>query len=192
MPALSFDVRIDRAGHLIVLSRRFYDVWWLYIGIDTRPTIIDAMNRFPEFFRFDEHAHFVSMVTHLASLFEYRQDTINLEALVNEAKTKKFVADDRVKVAMDALSEVQPLRPKLAILRSNLFSHRSGSLSYEGAFEKAAITPFQFRDLTDAGRVVANALLTGRGQREVFFTGTTMRHTASMLDALKEQPPSAQ
>ncbi len=187
MPPLSFDVRVDRAGHLIVLARRFYDIWWVYIGTDTRPSIIDAMNRFPEFFRFDEHANFVSLVTHLASLFESRGDTINFEALIAEAEEDGLVAASLVAEAKEALASVSDLRPKLAILRSNLFSHRSNSLSYGAAFDKAAITPNQFRDLTLAGLKIANALLVGREQREVFFTNTTADQTLGMLQALKER-----
>ena len=187
MPPLPFDTRVDRAGHLIVLARRFYDIWWVYVGADTRPSIIDAMNRFPEFFRFDEHANFVSLVTHLASLFENRGDTINFESLIAEAEKDGLVPADRVAEAKEALASVSHLRTKLAILRSNLFSHRSGSLSYKAAFDKAAITPNQFRDLTLAGLKIANALLIGRGQREAFFTKTTATQTLGMLQALKER-----
>ncbi|QNN69430.1 hypothetical protein [Thermomonas carbonis] len=187
MPSLPFDTRVDRLGHLTVLARRFYDVWWVYVGADTRPNIIDAMNRFPEFFRFDEHANFVSLVTHLASLFENRNDTINFESLIAEAEKDGLISDDRIADAKSALSSVSHLRPKLAILRSNLFSHRSKSLSYEAAFDKAAITPNQFRDLTSAGLTIANALLVGRGQREIFFTKTTASQTLKMLQTLKER-----
>ena len=187
MPPLSFDTRVDRAGHLIVLARRYYDIWWVYVGADTRPNIIDAMNCFPEFFRFDEHANFVSLVTHLASLFENRSDTINFGSLIAEADKGGLVPGERATEAKEALASVSHLRPKLAILRSNLFSHRSNSLSYEAAFDKAAITPNQFRDLTLAGIQIANALLVGRGQREIFFTKTTASQTLGMLHALKER-----
>jgi hypothetical protein len=186
MPTLSFDVRIDRAGHLIVLARRFYDVWWLYVGVDTRAAILDSMNRFPEFFRFDEHAHFVSLVTHLASLFERRSDTINFESLVDEAEVNNLMPANFIAEARAALDSVAHIRPKVAILRSNTFAHRSASLSYEDAFRKAAFTPNQLRDMTVAGLSIANALLAGRGLGPVLFTKSTAEHTRGMLRALDE------
>lgn len=187
MSPLPFDTRVDRAGHLIVLARRFYDIWWTYIGAETRPSIIDAMNDFPDFFRFDEHANFVSLVTHLASIFERRNDTINFETLITEAEDEKLVSTEHIAKARSALSSVAELRPKVAILRSNLFAHRSNSLSYSEAFRKAAFTPNNMRDLTIAGLEIANALLTGRGQKEVFFASSTADQTMAMLRRLKER-----
>lgn len=186
MSPLPFDTRVDRAGHLLVLARRFFDIWWVYEGADTRPSALEAMNRFPEFFRFDEHAQFVSLVTHLASLFENRSDTINFDALIAEAQAQALVPSAALAAAGAALSSVAHLRSKIALLRSNLFSHRSASLSYEDAFTKAAITPFQLRDLTEAGREIVNALLVARGQQPVIFTMTTSEHTKGMLRALRE------
>jgi hypothetical protein len=182
---LSFDERLDRAAHLVGLSRRFFDIWWLYQGSATRPGILGAKNHVPEFFRFDEHAHLVSLVTHLGSLYERRSDTINLEALITEADSNNLVPPDVIALAKASLASVSDLRPKIAILRSNLFSHRSASLPYDDVFKKAAITPFQIRDLTDAGRDIANHLLAARGMEGVIFTGTTTAHTSAMLRELK-------
>ena len=184
MPKLPFDERLERAAHLVVLARRFYDVWWFYEGADTRPGILKTMNRFPEFFRFDSHAHDVAMVTHLAMLFENRRDTINFEALIDEAERDNLVAPADVAEAKKRLGSISPLRPKLAILRSNLIAHRSDSISYEDAYTKAAITPNQLRDLTEAGRSIVSILLLGRGHSECFFAPTTLSHVKKMLQTL--------
>jgi len=181
---LPFDERIELAGHLTVLARRFYDVWWYYEGADTRPSILDAMNLFPEFFRFDTHAQFVSLVTHLAALYENRNGTINFETLITEAENASLVSESALDEAKATLSSVSALRPKVAILRSNLFSHRSASLSYEAAFAKAEITPFQLRDLTVVGLKIANTLLAARGLPEPFFSNSTLNHTKNLLQAL--------
>lgn len=184
MPFLPFDERLSTSAHLVVLARRFFDVWWLYESVDSRPTILKAMNRFPEFFRFDGHAHFVAMVNHLASLFENRHDTINFQALVQEAANTKLVSDKALAEVQDTLQSVGNLRPKIAILRSNLFSHRSASVSYDEAFRLAAITPFQLRDLTDAGISIASTLLVARGQKECFYLPTTPEQLRALLDTL--------
>jgi len=49
---LSIDERIERAAQLVLRTRCFYDIWIYYEGKETRPTIIDTMQRFSEFFRF--------------------------------------------------------------------------------------------------------------------------------------------
>lgn len=187
MPQLPFDERIERAGHLIVLAQRFYDVWWLYEGADTRPSILAAMNRFPEFFRFDSHAQFVALVTHLASLFESRSDTINFSALISEAEVDQLIPVTALAAAKGKLDQVSDLRPKLTILRNNSFAHRSASLSYDNSFIRAAITPFQLRNLIDAGFGIINTLLTERGLQECFRTRSTLEHAKGMLRALHEE-----
>ncbi len=87
-------------------------------------------------------------------------------------------------MANTAFDSVSSLRPKVAILRSNLFSHRSAAVSYERAFELAAIKPFDFRDLTVAGIKISNALLEGRGLRGVFYGGSTLSQLKALLESL--------
>lgn len=41
---LLIDQRLEIAGQLVVRTRIFYDIWWLYEGADTRSKIIDTMN----------------------------------------------------------------------------------------------------------------------------------------------------
>ena len=186
MAKLPFEERLERAAHLTVLARRFFDVWWLYEGADTRPGILGVMNRFPEFFRFDSHAHDIAMVTHLALLFENRPDTINFSALILEAEAGNLAPAAALVKAKSTLDSVSALRPKIAVLRSNLIAHRSASISYDNAYAKAAITPFQLRDLTEAARSIINVLLISRGLQECFFAPSTIAHTRAMLQALTE------
>ena len=184
---IPFDDRIDRAGHLAVLARRFFDVWWYCEGSDTRPQILDAMNEFPEFFLFDSHAHLVALITHLAGLFESRKDTVNFEALISEAESSDLVTPDTLAKAKVILGSVSALRPKVAILRSNVFSHRSASLSYENAFTLAAVTPYQLRDMVAAGMEIANVLLAARRLPEAFYSGSTLEHLKGLLQVLADR-----
>jgi len=142
------------------------------------------MNRFPEFFRFDAHAHDIAMVMHLALLFENRRNTINFSALILEAKEEGVVPAEELGKAKSTLDSVSALRPKVAILRNNLVAHRSDTISYADAYVKAAITPFQFRDLTEAALSIVNTLLIARGRKEIFFVPATLAHAREMLQAL--------
>ena len=72
------------------------------------------MNRYPEFFHFDAHAHFVTFIVQIAALFEKRKDTINLPRLSNELKGAISDADERQVAAL--LNQALPLASKVKIL----------------------------------------------------------------------------
>jgi len=184
---LPIDERLEIAGHLVVRTRIFYDVWWFYEGSDTRPEIIDTMNDYPEFFRFDSHAHFVAFVVHLAGLFEGRDDTVSIPALVSELASSNVVSGDIVE-AESLLNEARPLIPKIIILRSNLFAHRSASLTYAKAFEKADITANQLGHLSELALRIVNRLRLARGLVEKFFHTLSRSHVEAMLNALAKTP----
>jgi hypothetical protein len=67
---LPLDERIELSAQLVKRARIFHGIWFFYEGAETRPAILDTMNCYSEFFRFESHAHFVSLVVHLAALFE--------------------------------------------------------------------------------------------------------------------------
>lgn len=143
------------------------------------------MNVFSEFFRFDSHAHFVALIVHIAALFEHRSDTVNLPALIREveAVASKVEATTEAKHLM---AQARVLTPKVAILRSNLFAHRSDSLSYAEAFTKAALTPNDLRSLTDTALRVVNCLRVARRREEQGFDDLSRRRLAAMLQVLSD------
>lgn len=185
---LPLDELLETAGHLVVRARIFYEVWWFYEGADTRPKIIDAMNDYPEFFRFDSHAHFVAFVVHIAGLFESREDTVNLPTLVSEVAASNLAPAAAIAEAESILSEARPLIPKVIILRSNLFAHRSAALTYAKAFEKADITANQLGHLCELALRVVNRLLLARSLDERFFHTLSRSHAEAMLNALAKLP----
>jgi hypothetical protein len=174
---LPLDERIELAGQLVGRARIFYDIWRFYEGAETRPAILGTMNQYPDYFRFDTHAHFVTFTVYMASLVEARSDTVNLSALVEECESSHAVAVRTIANAKAIVAQIDPLRPKVIILRSNLFAHRSASLSYEEGFRLAQVTPNQLRDLTQFALQLVNTLLVGRGLQEQAF------HEPSLVDA---------
>lgn len=185
---LPINEQLETAGDLVVRTRIFYDLWWFYEGAETRPQIIDAMNHYPEFFRFDSHAHFVAFVVHLAGLFERRDDTINLPGLLLELAEAKLLEPEAAAEAESILNEAKPLIPKVIILRSNLFAHRSASLSYAKAFEKADVTANQLGHLSNLSLRLVNCLLIARGLKDRIFHTLSRAHLKAMLDAIAKRP----
>lgn len=177
------DERLNVAAQLIIRARIFYDIWWFYEGSDTYPRIRDTMNVYSAFFRYDIHAHFVSMLIHLAGLFESRGDTINFGALIKETEANG-ISKEAVDKAWALIREVADVPTKLIILRSNLFAHRGASHSYEEFFQKAKLKPDQIRDLTVVGLKIANTLLIAHDLKEQFFYKPSRDHVERLINDL--------
>lgn len=182
MAPFPLDERIKLAAHLTVRARVFYDLWWLYKGQDTRPKIIAVMNRYPNFFRFDTHAHFVALVMDLAGLFEAGRYTINFGALIKASQP--HIEHQAHESAKKLLAGIRPVSSRLKVLRDHLFAHRSASLSYKDAFVAAQIAPNQLRDLITNGFQLVNILLAARGLRtEPFHDLERTDHDLARTDA---------
>ena len=80
---LSLNEQIDVAKNQLVRARISLDIWWHYIGSPTRDEVLESMNEFLEFFRFDEHAHRTAFIIQIATLFDKRKGAVTLENLKN-------------------------------------------------------------------------------------------------------------
>jgi hypothetical protein len=181
---LPIDDRVERAAQLVLRSGIFFDIWFYFEGSHTRPAIIDTMREYSEFFRFAPYAHFVAFVVSIAAIFDKRRDTINLRYLASEMARSKLLST-QTQTDVDALRQAEPLVSKVAILRHNAFAHRSAAISYDDVFKKAAVTPFQMRDLTEIALQIANQLGQARGHSPRFFNELPREDAAAMLQALR-------
>jgi AbiU2 len=184
--ALPIDERLERAAQIVIRCRIFYDIWIYFEGQNTHPAIDDE--RFSEFFRFDPHAHFVAFVVHIAALFEKRKDTINFRRLVKEMEQAGLISVQNAAEVDALLTRAQPFASKVTILRSNLFAHRSATLSYADAFKKAAVTAKQLCYLTNVALKIANRLLIVRGRNDQFFNALPANHADAILRVLSRSP----
>jgi hypothetical protein len=182
---LPIDEQLETAGELVVRSRIFYDIWRFFEGEETRPNIIDTMNRYSEFFRFDAHAHFITFIIQIAALFENRKDTINLPCLSKELRSAISDVDNRQVAAL--LDQALPIASKVKILRSNLFAHRSATLTYAESFQKASVAVNELRTLSEIALTMVNRLLSARDLKERDFHNLPQEDVSNMLRALAHQ-----
>ena len=183
---LPIDERLETAAQLVLRARIFYDIWWFFEGAESRPAIIDDICSYSEFFGFAPHAHFVSFVVHIAALLEKRNNTINLRRLAKELKESGLISAQDTAEVDRLLDQATPLASKAAILRNNLFAHRSATLSYAEAFKKAAVTPNELRDLTGIALKIVNRLLMARGLKDHVFNKLPVTDAKKMLTALSQ------
>jgi hypothetical protein len=110
---LPVDERLEQAAKLVLRSRIFFDIWSYFESKDTRPAIIDTMNYFSDYFRFDPHAHFVAFIVHIAALFEKRRDSINLPDLARELKQSNLIsAQKRLLISICSSATQTSSRPR--------------------------------------------------------------------------------
>lgn len=177
--------RLRTATQLASRTRVFFDIWWHYEGIDTRGEILDRLNVYPEFFRFDIHAHFVSFIIHIAALFEERTDSVNIRKLVEDsARQLPIPTSSKVKIAR-ALVGAKSTIPKISILRGNLFAHRSAKISYKRAFELADVTPDELRALSDCSFQVLDLLAREMSEPGPVHNDSAVKHLQSLIDEIE-------
>ncbi len=184
---MRLEQKLDILAQIVLRARTFFDLWWIYESSQTRPKYLPAMNRYSEFFRFDSHAHEVAYTTYFCQIFEDHSKTLNIPNVMKEAKTKGLSAD-YITVAEKALKESLPIWKKLVILRSNLFAHRSASLSYSQVFKKASITPNEIKRLAELALEAINSLRAALGQRDYEFGILPREH---LKELLKEINPNS-
>lgn len=184
---LPIDDRVERAAQLVLRARIFLDIWFYFESSDTRPLILDTMQEYSEFFRFAPYAHFVAFIVTIAALFDKRRGTISLLHLAGEMKRDGLLSIEIETEVSKLVSQAEPLKSKIAILRHNAFAHRSASLSHNDVFAMAAVTPLQMRDLTDIALKIANQLARARRRSEHFFNTLPREDAETMLKVLKDR-----
>lgn len=180
---MKLEQKLDILVQLVLRARIFFDLWWIYESSQTRPKYLPAMNRYPEFFRFDSHAQEVAYTIYLCHIFEDDSKTLNIPNVVKEAKARGLSAG-YITVAEKALKDGLPIWKKLVIIRSNLFAHRSASLSYSGAFKKASITPNEIRRLAELGLEAINSLRTALAQKDYGFSALSGKDLKELLEEI--------
>jgi hypothetical protein len=180
---MPFSERVAIAVQLAIQARIFFDLWWLYEG-PTREGNLENLNVYPEFFRFDSHAHFVSYIVHIAALFESRSNTINVPLLVDEAE-HNGIYKGTVNKLRKQLSSSDDLIKKAIILRSNLFAHRSPALTYAEIFRLAEVNADQLRSLADLSFSVLGTIADDLGVQSPFVNDIASEHLQGLIDEIR-------
>ena len=182
----TFKKLLSALTQITIRARLHWDIWWAYEGEDEHLKFLPTMNRYSEFFRFDIHAHLTALIIASYQLYEVKRTTHNLGVLVKRASSEPGILPSYVQAASNLLREAEPLAARVRILRNNAFGHRSLALGYNDAFEKAAITPFQLRDLTKTALDIVNQLHCALGEAERDFNELSVEHLRHLLNNLRD------
>ena len=142
------------------------------------------MNEFPEFFRFDEHAHLTAFIVHITTLFDKRNDTVKLERL-RKTLSKTIIVSDEIKNKLKLLfEETNAIALKILVLRHNAFAHRSDEYSYDDSFKLAKLSYEELLTLTEKSKQILNLFLQATKRGEVTFRDLPKEDLAQLLKKL--------
>jgi hypothetical protein len=149
----------ERAAEVIRLAGlaiRHFEVWRVYTEQSSRDRLLKALDQFADFVNLDQHAHQELCLLYLGTLFETRDNTINISALINEASAaNELFCAEKIRAL---LNDVNHLIKKVHLLRGNAVAHRSDKLSRVATFAKAALSPDDLRMLVDEAEQIAFAI----------------------------------
>lgn len=176
---------IRELQHAITVSKMNYEIWWVYKEKESRKRYVDTLNIYPAFFKMSLHAHFVAMIVALYRLYETRKDTINLPQLLKLIKDAGLIPQQELKSIETDINKIKPLWKKVAVLRNNMFGHRSKTLEFSDVWKQAQVTPKQFKQLIDESKNILNRITSLQNRSTHLFNLTSTKDTLKLLEDLK-------
>ena len=180
--AINLNRQLEIVTQQIIRARIYFDLWWFYKSANTRPKIIDTMDEFSDFFRFDEHAQFVSMIIHCGAVWDRTKGSVGLMSLASRILDQKRCPSD--KALFDEITNYQSEAAGLVTIRKEAIAHRSAKFDYSKAFERAQLIPSAVPAAMDSWLAVANILRTRIGLPKEYFSTQPLNHVRAMIHKL--------
>jgi len=162
-----------------------YEIWWTYKEKERRKRFINTLNAYPLFFQTSIHAHFVAMIIALYKLFETRKDTVNFLQLIKLFKNEGSFSQEDFQKFESEIKQIKPLWIKVSILRNKLFGHKSNALENKNIWEKANVTPDEFKTLIEDSKRILNEMTSTWNRSSHVFNLSATKNTMDLLKDLK-------
>jgi len=169
------------------------DVFEFYQDPKTRRRIVDQMNEYIWFFRYEEHIYRFAFIIKLTGLFTKMKSrsTVNFHALAKDVRNK-MKNDDWIELR-DLIASATPTVDKIEIIRNSAFAHRSAELDLNEAFKAAGVTRNELKKLTEVALDVVNRMAEAIGTSAVsFHSSETECHMRRMFQKLGSTFPESQ
>ncbi|MBK6708443.1 MAG: hypothetical protein IPG54_13530 [Sphingomonadales bacterium] len=161
------DDRLHILTQQIVRARISYDLWWFTFGQPTRSQILDTLNDHPDFFRFSEHSHFVSMIIHCAVVWDKDSRSISLPSVAKDVLDTARYQNHCVLQKRIDISNCQA--KDILSIRHNAIAHRSAIEDYAQVFQDAGVKPDELKVAMARWLSLTNELRAIRGLRQEDF-----------------------
>jgi hypothetical protein len=177
---------LDEVKEAVDDASRNFDIWWVYRAKGSHEQYVDVLNQYPLFFETAIHAHFVALFIALYRVFETRPDTMNVSGVLG--LLQRHLSGQEKHQVDDLIKKAKPLWVKVAIVRSEVFAHRSKTLTVEKSLDKAKLSPNELRELIGLCKKIVNCL-SHSFDRSSFAFPDAEGDTRRLLDVLKGYKP---
>jgi hypothetical protein len=147
---------LNELKEAVDVASRNFDIWWVYRAKGSHEEYVDVLNRYPVFFETAIHAHLVAVFIALYRVFETRRDTVNVSGVL--ALLERHLSGQERPQMDDLIERAKPLWVKVAMVRSEVFAHRSKTSTVEKSFEEAKLSPNELRKLIELCKKIVNYL----------------------------------
>jgi len=117
-----------------------FEVWRVIRDPDTLKFHSETLNQHSAYFQVAVNAHFVAMILPLYRIFERRENSINLPQLIKKLRSNSTLEEDALTYLEQKLDELKPTWVKIAVLRNEVFGHRSSKYDVSESFARAKIS----------------------------------------------------
>lgn len=124
-----------------------YALWRELTDADNREKYETTKIAYEDFFLTIDRANLAMVVNGLYMLFESRNNTKNLQAVLRRQRSLGHLYEYRIDKWLTEINSWKPLTQKIVILRSNIFAHRGGKVTSSEFAKRAAITPDEIGEL---------------------------------------------
>jgi hypothetical protein len=176
---------VNELQNAIILAGLNYDIWWLYKNKETRKKLVEPLTLFyPAFIATSMHAHFVSMVVASYRVFEKRRDTITLPNLIKLIEREGMVTQNDIYRFRTEIDKIKKVWSKIAILRNNMFGHRTNALDTKEIWIKANLTPDDVKSSIIDSKRLLNKITETRDNSGHLFSQSAYDDTKSLFEDL--------
>ena len=184
---LSIDEQLDSLGLTITEARWHFQIWEALQEQRADPAAVRVMNKYLEFFRSTQAAHFDATIVNSYQLFETRTDTVNFSTLKTALKALEARDIDKEPELVRLQGEIKPLWIKIAHLRNNVVGHYSSAKPQIELFNDSKITPEDIWSFFKLTMALHQGITRPRNRNIEAFNINGKPATVALIDALKKQ-----
>ncbi len=171
----------------LIFAGHNYTIWWLYKNKESRKKWVEPLTLYyPTFISTSFRAHFIAMIMTSYKVLETRRDTINFHNLIKLIEKEGIVCKDDIKRFRVEIERIKQVWIKIAVLRNNVFGHKSNTHKTDTIWKQANITPHNFKSFIEDSKKLLNDITQKRNNSGHLFSMSVLDETKSLFDDLNE------
>jgi hypothetical protein len=162
-----------------------YQLWWIFASKEERHKHMAIYLAHRVFFETASNACFSTVIVNLYKLCETRNDTINIDSFLKDARKGGLISEEITKCLWEQCGIVKETRKKISILRSNWFAHQSKMQIQSEIFKLAKITPNQIKAFMEQAGKILNEVAKQLSAENRPLNDSVGQQTQILLETLK-------